>query len=837
MVDFDKLKRGRATSKPIDPIEIFLRLPKTSEINDLWNSQAEALKDWFKRRDERDLVIKLNTGGGKTLVGLIIAQSIINEKRGPVLYLSPNNQLVDQIMAKAKEYGIHAVRFISGQDLDNEFLSGQCVMIATYSALFNGLSRFGTVGGSRDIVRLEGIILDDAHTAFADMRDNFSVSIERIGKEAELYSELTHMFRGDFGTIGRQGTFDDIVSGRDNGVLEVPYWSWRIKFGEIRRILSDIASEISPFTWPLARDYFHVCHALISSRSFYITPLQPMVDMFPTFAESPRRVYMSATVADDSSIIRTFDASLDSVQSPITPSSLAGVGERMILAPALMQIPSEHIDDLVAKLVKWVSKSSGVVILTPSKVTAEKWQEVAQIALGDEVAGCVEALVEEKATGPYAFPNRYDGIDLPHNSCRLLVLDGLPTGANSYDLYRAIVFEGSSAINATLAQRVEQGMGRGTRGAGDYCIVLLIGKNLISWISLTSNLNLMTSTTRSQLQLGLDVSRNIGNAAELKDTIIKCLERDTSWIEYHAVVVADSVTTVQPQPLNLKSAELERRFFRLIRDGYYEKAIGMVGKFIAENDGLDSRVKGWLLQLAGRGACLWENETKSETLQRRAYSFNSALLRPRVAPAYVNMVSPSKQSENIVNLLTKFELKKGFIARFEEIADFLVPEASSNQFEESMRSLGMILGFHTQRPEHEYGKGPDILWIMTEKVALVMEAKSRKAPKNALTKEEHGQLLQSFEWFQSEYPHYKGYKVVVHPNAVVTNTVTAKDSYALTLTSLSLLLTHTRELITKLSSIPMSQASLTSKCEELLVQLSLTPELLVRKFLEPFQSG
>ncbi|GAI82372.1 unnamed protein product, partial [marine sediment metagenome] len=92
-----------------------------------------------------------------------------------------------------------------------------------------------------------------------------------------------------------------------------------------------------------------------------------------------------------------------------------------------MQIPSEHIDDLVAKLVKWVSKRSGVVILTPSKVTAEKWQEVAQIAMGDEVADCVEALVEEKATGPYAFPNRYDGIDLPHNSCRLLVLDGLPT--------------------------------------------------------------------------------------------------------------------------------------------------------------------------------------------------------------------------------------------------------------------------------------------------------------------------------------------------------------------------------------------------------------------------
>ena len=460
MVDFGKLKKQRVSPVPIDPIEIFLRLPRSSGINDLWNSQGEALRDWFDRKNERDLIIKLNTGGGKTLVGLLIAQSILNEYHEPVLYLSPNNQLVDQTLTKAAEYGIYAVRYIPGETLNSQFLSGESVMVATYAALFNGRSRFGTSGGSRDIVNLRGLILDDAHTAFSDIRAQFTISIKSDERDT-LYSELSHLFRSDFGELNRQGTFDDVVSGRDNTVLEVPYWSWLTKYKDIREKLSHFTEGSFSLQWALIRDYFHLCHALISRDDFSITPLYPMVEMFPSFSGCEHRVYMSATVADDSSIIRTFNASSDSVSKSITPTSLAGVGERMILIPGLMQIPTPDIRDVVEILVEWISKSSGVIILAPSNRAAEyRWGGKATIAQGDEVATSVEALVDGKNYGPYVFPNRYDGIDLPGNSCRLLIYDGIPRGSNSYDLYRATVFEGSSAINSTIAQRIEQGIGR-----------------------------------------------------------------------------------------------------------------------------------------------------------------------------------------------------------------------------------------------------------------------------------------------------------------------------------------------------------------------------------------
>ena len=98
MVDFNKMSSGREHVASTDPLRIFQRLPKPPHINDLWESQSEALKLWTRRRTEKDLVIKLNTGGGKTLVGLLVGQSIINELSRPLLYLCPNNQLVTQTL-------------------------------------------------------------------------------------------------------------------------------------------------------------------------------------------------------------------------------------------------------------------------------------------------------------------------------------------------------------------------------------------------------------------------------------------------------------------------------------------------------------------------------------------------------------------------------------------------------------------------------------------------------------------------------------------------------------------------------------------------------------------
>ena len=84
--------------------------------------QGQVLDAWMKRRDtDRDLSIKMNTGTGKTIVGLLILRSALNEAAGPALYVAPDNYLAGQVRKQADRLGLATVddpestSYVSGQ--------------------------------------------------------------------------------------------------------------------------------------------------------------------------------------------------------------------------------------------------------------------------------------------------------------------------------------------------------------------------------------------------------------------------------------------------------------------------------------------------------------------------------------------------------------------------------------------------------------------------------------------------------------------------------------------------------------------------------------------------
>jgi replicative superfamily II helicase len=230
MVDFKKLREAKAKPKPVHPRDIFNALPKPPGINDLYASQAEVLEGWFGRRTDKDLVVKLHTGGGKTLVGLLMAQSVMNETGEPVIYLAPTNQLVRQVLTKSEQYGITALPYVSGQPLPAEFYDGKAVLVGAYQTLFNGRSKFGVRGSGQERVKAGAIILDDAHVALASVREAFTLNIS-THEHREVYDELASRFRPAFKDVGRGGAFADIIRGKDFGVMEAPSWAWHRKVG------------------------------------------------------------------------------------------------------------------------------------------------------------------------------------------------------------------------------------------------------------------------------------------------------------------------------------------------------------------------------------------------------------------------------------------------------------------------------------------------------------------------------------------------------------------------------------------------------------------------------
>ena len=126
------------------------------------------------------------------------------------------------------------------------------------------------------------------------------------------------------------------------------------------------------------------------------------------------------------------------------------------------------------------------------------------------------------------------------------------------------------------------------------------------------------------------------------------------------------------------------------------------------------------------------------------------------------------------------------------------------------------------------------MWIQSAKDAWIIEAKSRKQSKNSLTKAEHGQLLQSAEWFQTHYEGIDGVRVVVHPNALATEAVTVGETMALTLTKLGELVGSMRTILTELSSEPMPRSTMVARCESRLDSLCLRPSQIADRYLTQF---
>lgn len=830
MVDFSKLRAQAQRVAPIDPLEIFRRMPKPAGINDLYTSQAEVLDAWFKRKDQRDTVVKLHTGGGKTLVGLLMAQSTLNDLKEPVLYLAPNKQLVKQTLQKAKALGIAAVPYVSGQPLADDFLNCKAVMVASYKALFNGRSKFG-IRGTGMPVKAGAVILDDAHAAFSEVRESFTMEVSAKA-DKERYNALCTVFRTAFREIDRVGTFDDTVSGLSNVVVEVPYRAWHEQIDTVRELLRGEA-ERSSFAWPLLRDNLHLCHALISSNAFTVTAVLPLVNSFPTFADAARRIYMSATIADDSEIVRTFDAQPQLVQEALSSRSLAGISERMILIPHLMNFNFNAVQ-ATRSLLAWVSgQGLGSVVLVPSNAAAKTWEDVAKVAEGsDEVEAHVDALQARTSNGPVVFANRYDGMDLPGDSCRLLVLEGLPSGTSDYELLRAATLYGGATISRMLAQRIEQGIGRGARGAGDHCVVVLAGADLAGWIAKDANFRLLTAATRAQLDMGASVSKEVRDLADLNGTVSMSIARSPDWVRYHAETLAEAVNPEAFDSQRFDLAAAERKAFNAWADGFYDQAVARLDQAANGAHPPDDQTRGWLLQLAGRIAHNWGQQDRGDELQRAAYGYNRNLLRPRVLPPYRPLPAAGVQSAAIASQLRGYRIRRGMLQRFEQVASTLHANASANQFEQAFADLGEMIGLTTERHDHA-GEGPDVLWLLPEKVAFIVEAKSRKLEKNPLTKEEHGQLLVAEQWFHQNYRDYTSKRVCVHPTNKATAAASANGSHALTMAQLASLISDARILLTQLCESQLTDLELESHCQQLLDRSPVRADKLLN-YLMPF---
>lgn len=221
--DFSKLASSGAIADITEPATLFDALPnKADGYGYLRAVQKTVLDAWSARRHERDIVVKTNTGGGKTIVGLLLLQCCLHEKKGPALYLAPDPHLAQRVADEAANLGLVVV---SGPET-SKFLSGEAICVTTMRTLVNGKTRFGLSGsGGRQPVKVVSIVVDDAHAALTLTEDNTRL---RIPSAHPAHAALLDLFEEDLKAQGLNA-FKDIKDGDRTSVLRVPFWAWRDK--------------------------------------------------------------------------------------------------------------------------------------------------------------------------------------------------------------------------------------------------------------------------------------------------------------------------------------------------------------------------------------------------------------------------------------------------------------------------------------------------------------------------------------------------------------------------------------------------------------------------------
>jgi len=772
MVDFTKRLKTTKTKVFIDPIELYDSLDRKADKGPLRPAQEVVLNTWFaEKRGQKDVIVKLHTGQGKTLIGLLMLQSRLNEFKEPVVYLCPNNFLIDQTCNQANQFGISVSKVDKNGKLPETFFSGKTILVTSVQKLFTGLTQFGL--GNKSI-SVDTILMDDAHACADSIRAACQI---KISNSEQVYSDLRSLFEADLEGQGL-GTYADLANGSREAILPVPYWAWQEKVTDVARLLSKFKDSNSiKYTWPILKDRLQHCRCFFSGESLEIEPYIAPLDEFGTYYNAQHRIFMSATVTDDAFLIKGLRLKKETIQNPLTFEDETWSGEKMILMPEII-----HDDLTRSEIIHMYGEPSsepkfGTAILVPSFKRAKSWEIAGGILPNTkQIWTTIQSLKQKDYTKPIILANRYDGIDLPDNSCRILIFDSSPFSENLSDLGEEYCRPASDATYMRTIRTIEQGMGRSVRGEKDYSVIIILGSGLIRILRDKNSRKYLSPQMSEQIKIGLEVSEFAKADIEegktpkkaFKETIKQCLFRDEGWKAFYKEKM-DEVAPKRQNESILKQYETELFAETQFISGDFAKATKvlqeLIDKEVAHEDD-----RGWYLQEMARYNYS-SNRVDAQNYQVAAHKKNRFLLKPSEGVTVSRLaLIPHSRADAIIEWVKSFNDYNEMNVTISDILSNLAFGVKADKFEEAFRQLGDALGFASERPDKEWKEGPDNLWAIDDSKYLLVECKNEvEASRSEINKRESEQMNRSTAWFKKHYPGHNSKNIIIHPARKVSS--------------------------------------------------------------------
>ncbi len=752
--------RPQKPDPPDSPEALFRELrPRDSSVRDLLLRQGDALRAYHQLgASAHDVAIELPTGAGKTLVGLLAGEwrRVALDQR--VAYLCPTVQLANQAVAKAGEYGLDVVNLTGTHRLWDKadvtkYTRHQAIAIAAYNAVFNSDPK---------LENPQTLILDDAHAGEGPVSSTWSISAKRDG--GPLYAQLLAAVVDDLPTATAEHLRDDSLD---------PYLRWDVELVPptvVNRQARPIDEALKAHAAGNKDPNFYArraignavdrCLMYVSWNEILMRPLIPPTLAHPAFSSAQQRVYMSATLGGEGELERAFGIpAVDRIQVPAGTDE-GGFGRRFFALPNASHPPAVA-DAIIREAVEMAGR---VAVVGPSFVELETFSAT---CLPEDMTALDADDVEEsldpfttQARAALLLANRYDGIDLPDDDCRLVVLTGLPANTHLQERFLMETVGARRILSERIRTRLVQGAGRATRGSRDFAAVIIRGDRLTDFCSREEEIEAMPPQVQAELRFGLDNSENPD--ADPLELLRRFWEQGDDWnsAEAHLKSATQNATRREPPGSSAlgQAAPVEVECWRALWGGDLERAVKLAQQVTDQLSGGDELrpyralwfylAAAWAQQLAA-STSEQAHVTTAETLLSEAVGCARTTLWHPSLPGLAltaETVEPSLNTRATAAAATMRRLGiRGikFARQVEEIEQQVASDASS-QFEEGLRGLGLLLGFDAVRPDGN--ADPDGVWRDGNATWIILEAKTEEQADAPLSVETVRQAESHHRW-------------------------------------------------------------------------------------------
>ena len=446
-----------------------------------------------------------------------------------VAYLCPTVQLARQAASHATTYGIDTVVLVGSHRAWNNadvarYERSDAIAVTTYSTIFNS---------NPHLTDSHVMLLDDAHAGEGFVAGAWSLRIDRQ-TDSRLYSDVLEMVQPGLDPLyySRMSASDaDPRRIWDSQIISPAFVHSRAQDLDalIRLAVRDTKSF---YPYSMLQGQLDRALVYVSWPEILIRPLVAPTFSHRPFADARQRIYMSATVGEGGELERAFGR-VDIARLPLPPGwEKHGIGRRFFVFPELVgnSTPDERrLNSAVKSLLGMAAKA---VVITPSSrgaqgFIANRIPDGVPVFQAEDVEASMAPFVDS-AAGVLVLANRYDGIDLPDDACRIIVLDGLPVGAHLQERFFHSTLGATRVLQERTRARLVQGAGRATRNPSDFALVVILGRELTSFCGRRDVQAATHPEIQAEIEFGLENSIT-AVGSEFVANISHFLAQDVLW--------------------------------------------------------------------------------------------------------------------------------------------------------------------------------------------------------------------------------------------------------------------------------------------------------------------